>query len=84
MMSAKIATLALLEIKVFWNKGYDIIISAHDAINKILSSDSVDAVIWPTFGNASTSLIKAIITSKRKTTFFEGGLRSSLIICDWH
>ena len=39
MMSAKFATVDLL--KVFWNKGYDIIISVHDVTNKILSLDSI-------------------------------------------
>ena len=38
-MSAKIATVGLLKTKVFWNKGYDIIITVHDLINKILSCD---------------------------------------------
>ena len=37
MMSAKMATPGLLKIKVFWNKGYDVIISVHDVTNKILS-----------------------------------------------
>ena len=49
-MSAKMATPGLLKIKVFWNKGYDVIISVHDVINKILSRDSnyiVDVVMWP-------------------------------------
>ena len=58
-MSAKMATLGLLIIKVFWNKGYDVIISAHGVTNKILSRDSyyaVDAAIWPKFGNSSTSM----------------------------
>ena len=40
MMSAKAAALGLLEIKVFWNKGYDVIISAHNVSNKVLSRDS--------------------------------------------
>ena len=40
MMSAKLATLGLLKLKVFRNKGNDIIISAHDVTNKILSRDS--------------------------------------------
>ena len=39
-MSAKIATLGLLEIKIVWNKGYDILISAYDVANQILSDDS--------------------------------------------
>ena len=37
MMSAKLATLGLLKIKVTWNKGYDVIIFVYDVINKILS-----------------------------------------------
>ena len=40
MMSPKLATLGLLEIKVFLNKGYDVIISICDVTNKILSRDS--------------------------------------------
>ena len=48
MMSAKMATLGLLKIEVFRNKGYDIIISVYDIINKNLSCDSnfiVDVVM---------------------------------------
>ena len=33
MMSAKLATLDLLEIKVFRNKGYGVIISVYDVTN---------------------------------------------------
>ena len=40
MMSAKFATLGLLEIKLFWSKGYDVIIYVHDITNKILSRGS--------------------------------------------
>ena len=39
MMSAKMATSGLLKITVFWNKGYDAIISVDDVTNKILSRD---------------------------------------------
>ena len=39
MMSAKLATLGLLKVKVFWNKGYDVIISVCDVIKKFLSRD---------------------------------------------
>ena len=66
MMSAKLATLGLLKIKVFWNKGYDVIIFVYDVINKNLSRDSnyiVDVVMWPKFGNSSTSMREVIITS---------------------
>ena len=38
-MSAKLATLGLLEMKVFWSKGYDVIIFVHGSANKILSHD---------------------------------------------
>ena len=54
MMSAKLAALSLLKIKIFWNKGYDIIIYIHVITNKILSHDSnykVDVVIRPKFGD---------------------------------
>ena len=66
MMSAKLATPGFLKIKVFWNKGYDVIISVHDFTNNILSRDSnyiVDVVMWPKFGNSSISIREVIITS---------------------
>ena len=40
MMSAKLATPGLLKIKIFRNKGYDLIILDYDVTNKILSHDS--------------------------------------------
>ena len=40
MMPAKMATLGLLKIRLFWNNSYDVIISNYDAINKISSCDS--------------------------------------------
>ena len=40
MMSAKMATLGLLKIRVFWNKGYDVIISTHDVTKKFLAHGS--------------------------------------------
>ena len=39
MMSAKFAIPGLLEIKIFNNKGYDVIIVDYDVINKILSRE---------------------------------------------
>ena len=68
-MSAKIATLGLLEIKVFCKKGYDIILYVHNVTNKILSFDSnyiVDVAIWQNFGNSSLSTRAVIITSNLK------------------
>ena len=65
-MSAKMATSAFLKIKLFWNKGYDVITYVHDVTNKILPRDSnyvVDVVMWPKFGNCSISLREVIISS---------------------
>ena len=65
-MSAKIATLGLLKIMLFWNKGYDIIILAHDVTSKILLgylNYIVDMVMWPKFGNSSISMREVIIIS---------------------
>ena len=80
MMSAKMATLAFLKIKLLWNKGYGVIISVHDVSNKILSRDSnyiVDVVMRPKFGNASISMREVITTSilyefAKRNHFFEG------------
>ena len=60
MMSAKIATLDLVKIKVFWNKDYDITISVFDDNNEILSPDSnyiVDVVRWSKLGNSIIPII---------------------------
>ena len=40
MISAKMANLGLLQIKVFKNKGYGVIIFVNDVITKILSRES--------------------------------------------
>ena len=40
MRSEILATLGPLQIKVFLNKGYDVIISTYDVIDKILSRNS--------------------------------------------
>ena len=66
MMSAKMATVGLLKVTVFWNKGYDVIISVHDVTIQVLSRDSnyiVDVVMWTKFGNSSISMRKVIVTS---------------------
>ena len=39
-MSAKLATPGLLKIKIFRNKGYNVIIPDYHVTNKILSRDS--------------------------------------------
>ena len=56
MMSAKMASARLLKLKIFWNKGYDVIVSVDGVTSRILSSDSnymVDVIMSPKFGNTS-------------------------------
>ena len=60
------ATLGLLKIILFWNKGYHVIISIHDVTNTILSRDlnyTVSVVMWLKFCNSSISMREVIITS---------------------
>ena len=48
MMSAKLANLGLLKIKVTWNKGYNVMTFVYDVTNKIFSHYSnyiVDVVM---------------------------------------
>ena len=40
MMSAKMASLGPLKIKISWNKGYDVIIFVYEVISKNVSRDS--------------------------------------------
>ena len=66
MMSAKLVTPGLLQIKIIQNKGYDVIILDYDVTNKILLGDPnyiVDVVMWPKFGNSSISMREVIKTS---------------------
>ena len=59
MMSAKMATLGLLQIKVFLNKGFIVIIPIHDVKNKTLSQESyyiVYVVMWPMFVHSRVSM----------------------------
>ena len=66
MLSAKMATLDLLNIIVFWNKDYDVIIPVDDVTNKILSIGPnyiVYAFMWPKFGSSSLSMREVITTS---------------------
>ena len=66
MISQKMATLGLLKIMVFQNKGYEVITSVYYVTNKVLSSDSnylEDVVMWPKFGNSGISMREVIITS---------------------
>ena len=92
MVSAKLATLCLLKIRVFWKK-VDVIIFGHDVTNNILSCNSyyiVDVIFWLKFGNSSISLergyydIDFIKILPEKPIFLRGGLGSSSMIWDWH
>ena len=63
MMSEKVKTPALLKISVFWNKVYDVIISADDVTYQNFSSDwnyIVDAFLWPKFGSSCVSMREVI------------------------
>ena len=58
-MSAKFATLGLLKIMVFWNKGYNVMIFVQDVTNKILSREPnyiVDVVMWVNLAFVSEKL----------------------------
>ena len=64
-MPAKLAALDLLKIKIFWNKGHNVIIYVYD-VTKILSRELnyiVEVVMWPKFGNSSISMTEVIMTS---------------------
>ena len=66
MMSAKLATLGLLQIKAIWSKAYDVIIYFYEVTIDILSHDSnyiTEGVMWPKFGNSSISMREVITTS---------------------
>ena len=64
MMSAKMAAPSLLKIKVFWNIGYDVIISVYDSEVLLRGSNYiVDVIMGPKFGNLNMSMTEVIITS---------------------
>ena len=87
-MSAKLTNIDPLKMKIFWNKGYDFIIFAHNVTKNILSRDwnyTVDMVMWPKFGNSSISVSEVIITLilygiEQKTNFLRDAFGSSSII----
>ena len=65
LISAKLTAPTLLEIRVFWNKGY-VVISVDDITNKILSRGSsfvVDLIMWVKFTNSIISVAEANLTS---------------------
>ena len=66
MMPSQLVALGLLKMKVFWNKGYNVIIFIYEASNKVLSRDAnstLDVIIWLKFGNSSISIREVFITS---------------------
>ena len=77
----KMATLGILEIKVFWNKVYDFIMTSCSWCHQqILSHDSnyiVDFVMWPKFRNSGISMREVILNwilsgFDQKNNFFLG------------
>ena len=46
MMSAKLATLGLLKLKVTWNKGYDVIVFVHDVTKKFYHLTQIILQMW--------------------------------------
>ena len=66
MISAKLATAGFLQIKMFPNKSYKVMICDYDITEKISSRGSnyiVDVVMPPNFGKFIISMKKVIITS---------------------
>ena len=45
MMSAKMADSGLLKITVFWNKGYDVIISVNGVTSKIIQIVQIQIIL---------------------------------------
>ena len=75
MISAKVAILGLLKTMVFWKKGYDVIITSHDVINKILSRDSnyiVDVVMWSKTWDVIIRICFYKDLTRKNAFFFEG------------
>ena len=63
-MSARMATLDLPKIKLFWNKGYDVMVFVYDLSNNILSRDLIlQMLLCDMFGNSSISRKTVVITS---------------------
>ena len=65
MMSAKLATVALVKIKTFYDESCDVIISVSNPTKRILSRDSnyfLNVDIWPKFRNSSITVREVILT----------------------
>ena len=65
MVSAKIAALGLIQLKIFWNKSNDLKIFVYEVTKKKFLRDSnyiVDVVMWPKLGDCSISMGEVVIT----------------------
>ena len=88
MISAKLTTLGILKIKLFWNEGYDAIISVPGVNNKILSHESNyinDSLMWQELGNSSIYMTEVVMASilqgfDQKNQFFRATPGLSSII----
>ena len=82
MMPAKLATLGLLKIKVFWNKGWrhNFCLWSHQQ-HFIIWLNIADLVTWANFANSNLNFIGIWL---EKPIFLRSVHGSSLIIWDWH
>ena len=62
LMSAKLATLGLLKIKVFWNEDSDVITFVQDVTSKVLSRDSNYIIDMVMLAKYSLSMREVIMT----------------------
>ena len=62
LMSAKLATLGLLKIKVFWNEDSDVITFVQDVTSKVLSRDSNYIIDMVMLAKYSISMREVIMT----------------------
>ena len=89
MSSAKIATLVLDKIKVFWNRDHDVIFSVYNVTSKILSSDSnyIANVVMPIIDNIMLFVLFTMLLrfSIQIVNTFSGSWRSwaSMTLSIW-
>ena len=83
MMSTKWAILDLLEIKVFWSKGYDAIISAMASLTKFYPVIQIMLQMWPC--NQSWVMLAFLLEKFSKTQFYNNLTRKTNFFpgCSW-
>ena len=69
-MSAKMATPGLFKVKIFWNKGYNVIISVHGVICKIFARHNTSYILQKLIKEEMAVLPKLDILDYMK--FYEG------------